>query len=129
MMNKKTSELSLLDSLSPELLLNYIHPDEIVSLNLTKKNRIRSIEEIDIHFCNVKRNGGDIIGFKSLRKCFESDKSEGVYILSGYDDKYGFDLYLDGSKSRVIGVAIIKLRTKSEEEIRWERDILGIKHP
>lgn len=128
-MIKNTREQLILQSLSPNLLRKYIVFDDVNSLHLTKKDRNRSIEEMDIHIENVRKNGDNIIGYPLLKKNLENSTDKNIHILSGYDKKYGFDLYLDESKSRVIGIAIIKLRTKSEEEIKWEREKLGIKHP
>ncbi|MCG8711058.1 hypothetical protein JHU04_004414 [Brenneria sp. 4F2] len=128
-MIKNTREQLILQSLSPNLLRKYIVFDDVNSLHLTKKNRNRSIEEMDIHIENVRKNGDNIIGYPLLKKNLENSTDKNIHILSGYDKKYGFDLYLDESKSRVIGIAIIKLRTKSEEELKWEREKLGIKHP
>ncbi|MCL2896947.1 hypothetical protein [Brenneria tiliae] len=128
-MTKNTREQLILQSLSPNLLRKYIVFDDVNSLHLTKKDRNRSIEEMDIHIENVRKNGDNIIGYPLLKKNLENSTDKNIHILSGYDKKYGFDLYLDESKSRVIGIAIIKLRTKSEEEIKWEREKLGIKHP
>ncbi|MFE8118126.1 hypothetical protein [Brenneria goodwinii] len=128
-MIKNTREQLILQSLSPNLLRKYIVFDDVNSLHLTKKDRNRSIEEMDIHIENVRKNGDNIIGYPLLKKNLENSTDKNIHILSGYDKKYGFDLYLDESKSRVIGIAIIKLRTKSEEELKWEREKLGIKHP
>ena len=128
-MIKNTPDQLILHSLSPNLLRNYIVFGDVDNLHLIKRDRHRSIEEIDIHIENVRKNGSDIIGYSSLKEFLEGSKDKKIYILSGYDKKYGFDLYLDESKSQVIGVAIIELRKKNEEELRWERDLLGIKHP
>lgn len=128
-MIKNTHEQLILHSLSPNLLRKYIVFGDVDNLHLTKKDRHISIEEMDIHIENVRKNGSNIIGYPSLKKSLKESKDKNIYILSGCDKKYGFDLYLDESKLRVIGVAIIKLRTKSEEELKWERDRLGIKPP
>ncbi|MFP1754374.1 hypothetical protein ACLECX_17200 [Lonsdalea quercina] len=128
-MIKNTREQLILHSLSPDLLRQYITFNDVNSLHLIKKDRNRSIEEMDIHIENVRKNGDNIIGYPLLKKNLEDSMDKNIYILSGYDKKYGFDLYLNESKSQVIGFAIIKLRTKSEEELKWEREKLGIKHP
>ena len=52
-----------------------------------------------------------------------------IYILGGCDKIFGFDLNLDEDKTKVLGVLIIKLRIKSEDELKWERDKLGIVRP
>lgn len=127
-MKKNTHEQSILHSISPSLLRQYIVFDDVKNLHLTEKDRSRAIEEMDIHIENVRKNGSNIIGYSSLRKNLNTSSDKTIYILSGYDKKYGFDLYLDKSKSHSIGVAIIKLRIKSEEELKWEREVLGIKH-
>lgn len=128
-MKKNTHEQSLLHSISPSLLQQYIVFDDVNKLHLTEKDRNRAVEEMDIHIENVRKNGGDIVGYSLLRKNLESSSDKNIYILSGYDKKYGFDLYLARTKSHSIGVAIIRLRRKSEEELKWEREVLGIKHP
>lgn len=128
-MKKNIHEQSLLQSISPSLLRQYIVFDDVNKLHLTEKDRNRAIEEMDIHIENVRKNGGDIVGYSLLRKNLESSSDKNIYILSGHDRKYGFDLYLDRTKSHSIGVAIIRLRRKSEEELKWEREVLGIKHP
>jgi hypothetical protein len=52
-----------------------------------------------------------------------------VYILAGYDRNYGFELYLNDKQTEVLGVMIVRLRKKSENEIQWEKERLGIKYP
>lgn len=128
MIDNNAIEKEILNSFSPNLLRRLILLDSVNSLLLIKKSRIRCIEEIEVHYENVKKNNGHIIGYRSLKKHLKENKENNVYILSGHNEKYGFDLYLNESKSCVIGVAIIKLRVKSADEIKWERDVLGIKH-
>lgn len=128
-MIRKTDEQLILDSLSPRLLHQYVIFEDVKSLYLIKKDRKRWIEEMDIHNENVKKSGGVIIGYPSLQKSLSISSDEKVCILSGYDKKYGFDLYLNELITQAIGVAIVKIRKKSKEELKWERDVLGLKHP
>lgn len=84
---------------------------------------------MDIHIENVRKNGGDIIGYYELKNKLYDVGDEYVHILSGCGEKYGFDLYLDENKIKSLGVLIVKLRVKSEDELKWERDKLGIIRP
>jgi hypothetical protein len=128
-MIENSRERQMLDSLAPDLLRNYVNFKNIKKLFLIKKDKSRSIEEMDIHIENVRKHGSEIIGYSSLIKSLKESREKDVYILSGYDSKYAFDLYLDESKKKVLGVSIVKLRIKSEDELRWEKEKLGIKHP
>lgn len=127
-MTENSHEQLILHSLSPDLLRQYITFNDVYGLYLIKKNRSRAIEELDIHIENVRKNKNDIIGYSLLKNNLEDSTDNNVYILSGYDNKYGFDLYLNEAKTSTIGVAIIKLRQKSADELKWEKEILGIKH-
>ncbi|MDE1186005.1 MAG: hypothetical protein PW844_05930 [Pantoea sp.] len=128
-MTEYSHEQLILDSLAPKVLRQYVDFNNVRNLFLTKKDRQRAFEEIDIHIENVRKNGGYIIGYSSLINSLKASVNKDIYILSGYDDKYGFDLYLDESKTNVLGVSIVKIRIKSEEELIWEKEGLGIRHP
>jgi len=128
-MIKNSSEKLILDSLAPEILRDYIDLADANNLILIKKLKKRTLEEMGIHIENVRKNGGDIIGYSELKNKLYDVGDEYVHILSGCDEKYGFDLYLDENKIKSLGVLIVKLRVKSEDELKWERDKLGITRP
>lgn len=128
-MIENSNEKLILDALAPKILRDYIDLADASNLILIKKLKKRTLEEMEIHIENVRRNGGDIIGYSELKDMLYDVGDEYVYILSGCDKIFGFDLYLSEDKTKVLGVLIIKLRIKSEDELKWERDKLGIVRP
>lgn len=128
-MIENSNEKLILDALAPKILRDYIDLADASNLILIKKLKKRTLEEMEIHIENVRRNGGNIIGYSELKDILYDVEDEYVYILSGCDKIFGFDLYLGEDKTKVLGVLIIKLRIKSEDELKWERDKLGIVRP
>ncbi|WP_455819477.1 hypothetical protein [Pseudomonas cerasi] len=128
-MIKNSSEKLILDSLAPEILRDYMDIADASNLILIKKIKKRAIGEMEIHIDNVRKNGDDIIGYSELKDMLCDVGDECVYIFSGCDKVFGFDLYFSENKTKVLGVLIIKLRVKSEGELNWERDKLGIIRP
>jgi len=128
-MIKNSNEKLILDSLAPKKLRDYIDLTDAINLIFIKKLKKRALEEMEIHIENVRKNGSDIIGYSELKDMLYDVEDEYVYILSGCDKTFGFDLYLGEDKIKVLGVLIIKLRVKSEDELKWERDKLGIIRP
>lgn len=128
-MIENSNEKLILDALAPKILRDYIDLADASNLILIKKLKKRTLEEMEIHIENVRKNGADIIGYSELKNMLNDIEDEHVYILSGCDKKFGFDLYFGEDKTKVLGVLIIKLRIKSEDELKWERDKLGIVRP
>ncbi|KKB04926.1 hypothetical protein [Pantoea anthophila] len=128
-MIENSNEKLILDALAPKILRDYIDLADASNLILIKKLKKRTLEEMEIHIENVRKNGADIVGYSELKNMLNDVEDEHVYILSGSDKKFGFDLYFGEDKTKVLGVLIINLRIKSEDELKWERDKLGIVRP
>lgn len=128
-MTANNSDKKLLYFLAPDLLRHYIDFQNIESFFSRSIMTGRAKEEIDIHLIGVKNMGGEVIGSVSLKENLSLYQGCYVYILAGYDRHYGFELYLNDKQTIVLGVMIVRLRTKSEKETQWERDVLGINHP
>lgn len=128
-MIENCSDKIVLNALAPDLLRQHIVLQNLECLFSRKNMAERASEEMDIHLGCVKNNGGEVIGSVSLKENLSSYQGSYVYILAGYDRCYGFELYLNDKQTEVLGVMIVRLRTKSENEVQWEKERLGIKHP
>ncbi|WP_411555697.1 hypothetical protein ACLIN0_11185 [Pantoea agglomerans] len=128
-MTENIPDEMLLDALAPDLLRQYIGFQSINLLFSRSNVTGRAQEEIDIHLSCVKNMGGEVIGSVSLKENLSLYQGSYVYILAGYDRNYGFELYLNDKQTEVLGVMIVRLRKKSENEIQWEKERLGIKYP
>jgi hypothetical protein len=128
-MTENSPDEMLLDALAPDLLRQYIDFQSINLLFSRSNVTGRAKEEIDIHISCVKNMGGEVIGSVSLKENLSLYQGNYVYILAGYDRNYGFELYLNDKQTEVLGVMIVRLRKKSENEIQWEKERLGIKYP
>ncbi|WP_039660413.1 MULTISPECIES: hypothetical protein [Pantoea] len=128
-MTENSTDEMLFDALAPDLLRQYIDFKKINGFFSRGNATGRAKEEIDIHLSCIKNMGGEVIGSLSLKEHLSLYQGSHVYILSGYDRFYGFELYLNDKKTEFLGVMIVRLRTKSESEIQWEKETLCIKYP
>lgn len=128
-MTENSPDEMLFDALAPDLLRQYIDFKKINGFFSRGNATGRAKEEIDIHLSCIKNMGGEVIGSLSLKEHLSLYQGNHVYILSGYDRFYGFELYLNDKKTEFLGVMIVRLRTKSESEIQWEKETLCIKYP
>ncbi|MGY3112594.1 hypothetical protein ACVWYV_000825 [Pantoea eucalypti] len=128
-MTENSTDEMLFDALAPDLLRQYIDFKKINGFFSRGNATGRAKEEIDIHLSCIKNMGGEVIGSLSLKEHLSLYQGNHVYILSGYDRFYGFELYLNDKKTEFLGVMIVRLRTKSESEIQWEKETLCIKYP
>lgn len=128
-MTENSPDEMLFDALAPDLLRQYIDFKKINGFFSRGNATGRAKEEIDIHLSCIKNMGGEVIGSLSLKEHLSLYLGSHVYILSGYDRFYGFELYLNDKKTEFLGVMIVRLRTKSESEIQWEKETLCIKYP
>lgn len=128
-MTENSPEMVLLEALAPDLLRQYADFKKLKSLFFRKIAVHRAKAEIEIHVGCVKNNGGEVIGSVLLKENLGVYQGSSVCILSGHDPFYGFELYLNDKQNEVLGIMIIRLRRKSENELQWEKERLGIKHP
>ncbi|MEN4636128.1 hypothetical protein ABEG70_13710 [Pantoea agglomerans] len=128
-MTENSPDEMLLDALVPDLLRQYIDFKNINGLFSRENATGRAKEEIDINLSCVKNMGAEVVGSVSLKENLSLYQGSYVYILAGYDRNYGFELYLNDKQTEVLGVMIVRLRKKSESEIQWEKERLGIKYP
>ena len=79
-MIENSNEKLILDALAPKILRDYIDLADASNLILIKKLKKRTLEEMEIHIENVRKNGGDIIGYSELKDMLYDVEGEYIYI-------------------------------------------------
>ncbi|MFP1837491.1 hypothetical protein ACLEDU_17615 [Lonsdalea quercina] len=125
MINPKIHEL--IDEYVPDIykqLLNENGSNIIAAFECDRKNELRLMK---VHNDNSKRSGLNIIGIDDLIMSLHKLQQDTVFLINIRNRKCFFKLYLDKELNHFLGYVLIELRKKTEEEIRWGRDVLGIK--
>jgi len=98
--------------------------NKIASFECDRKNELRIMK---VHYENSKQSGLSVIGIDELIVSLSDSKDDNIFIINLRNKKYFLKLYLNKELSQFLGYVLIKLRKKTEEEIQWGRDVLGIK--
>ncbi|MCL2894509.1 hypothetical protein [Brenneria tiliae] len=125
MINPKISEL--IDKYVPDIykkLLNENGDNKIAAFECDRENELRLMK---VHHENSKRSGLNVIGIDDLIMSLHKLQEDTVFLINIRNRKYFLKLYLDKKLNHFLGYILIELRKKTEEEIRWGRDVLGIK--
>lgn len=80
-----------------------------------------------IHYENAKHSGLNILGIEELIEKLIKFQSKVVFLVNARNDDYFFKFYFEQSLQNFLVCVVIKLRKKTEEEILWGREVLGIK--
>jgi hypothetical protein len=125
MIDLKVSKL--IDKHFPEVykhLLNENGNNKIAAFECSRENELRLME---VHYENAKRSGLNAIGLENLIIGLKEKNDDVVFLINIKNEKYFFKLYFNKELHELLGYVILELRRKTEEEIRWARDVLGIK--
>lgn len=79
------------------------------------------------HRENAKITGLKAQGLEYLISALEAFNKENVCVINIRNKSYSFKIYSDENNTEVLGVIVLKLRKKSDEEIRYGKEVLGIK--
>lgn len=123
----------LVDKHFPEIYKHLLNEDKkgnnkIASFKCSRENELRLMQ---VHHKNAKRSGLNAIGLENLIAGLKENNDAIVFLINIKNKNYFFKLYFDKELHDLLGCVILKLREKTEEELRWGREVLGInnKHP
>ena len=112
-------------------------PDEYSS-SLNKKNNLQCASFINntqdelrimkAHKNNTKLTGVKVEGLDELIIALENYDEETVLVINIRTKSFSFKIYSDKNNT-LLGVIMLKLKKKTNEEIRFGRDVLGITTP
>ncbi|MGN3971738.1 hypothetical protein, partial [Cronobacter sakazakii] len=80
-----------------------------------------------VHRDNAKITGLKAQGLDDLISALEIFDKENVCIINIRSKLFSFKIYSDENNTELLGVIVLKLRKKSDEEIRYGKEVLGIK--
>lgn len=117
-----------------EIVNNYIPSNYKKFFSECDESKIASFESeredelriMKVHCENTKKSGLIVLGLGELILSLEHFKDNYVFIINLKNNKYFLKLYLNTSLDQYLGCVLIKLRKKTEEEIQWGREVLGI---
>ncbi|ELY2651601.1 hypothetical protein SMB91_004045 [Cronobacter sakazakii] len=79
------------------------------------------------HRENAKITGLKAQGLQDLISVLEVFDKENVCIINIRSKLFSFKIYSDENNTELLGVIVLKLRKKTDEEIRYGKEVLGIK--
>ncbi|EOD3576811.1 hypothetical protein ACKTG8_004203 [Cronobacter sakazakii] len=80
-----------------------------------------------VHRDNAKITGLKAKGLDDLISVLEVFDKENVCIINIRSKLFSFKIYSDENNTDLLGVIVLKLRKKSDEEIHYGKEVLGIK--
>ncbi|ELQ6018954.1 hypothetical protein R2225_004032 [Cronobacter sakazakii] len=80
-----------------------------------------------VHRDNAKITGLKAQGLDDLISALEIFDKENVCIINIRSKLFLFKIYSDENNTELLGVIVLKLRKKTDEEIRYGKEVLGIK--
>lgn len=81
------------------------------------------------HKENMKFTGLNAEGLDELIIALENFDGESVSVINIRARSYSFKIYSNQKNTDLLGVVILKLKKKTDEEIHFGREVLGIKSP
>ncbi|CAH5308471.1 hypothetical protein AI2839V1_2595 [Enterobacter cloacae] len=81
-----------------------------------------------VHKNNTKLTGLKVEGLDELIIALENFDEETVLVINIRTKLFSFKIYSDKNNA-LLGVVILKLKKKTDEDIRFGRDVLGITTP
>lgn len=113
-------------------------PDEFRSY-LNEKNNMQcasfishtqdELRTMKAHKENTKFTELKVKGLDELIIALENFDKENVSVINIRTKSYSFKVYSDEKNNFLLGVVILKLKKKSDEDIRFGREVLGIVTP
>ncbi|WPO93503.1 hypothetical protein SFA32_10950 [Buttiauxella sp. HR94] len=96
---------------------------QCASFLVDKKNELRIMQ---VHKHNAMSTGLDILGLNELIVALDSFNEKSVCVVNVRSQGYQLKFYSDINKEILLGLVILKLRKKTNEEMQFARDVLGI---
>lgn len=113
-------------------------PDQFRSF-LNEKNNLQcasfisnardELRIIKAHKENSKFTGLKVNGLDELIIALEAFDKKNVSIINIRSKSYSFKIYSDENNNTLLGVIILKLKKKTDDDIRFGQEVLGIKTP
>lgn len=116
--------------------INIHFPDEfkvILSNDSTRQtasfvaDRANELRTLKIHSENAQNSGLHIAGISEVIISLERFHEEKINIINIRNSSHFLKIYSDVLLRESLGCILLKLRKKTPEELRWGRDVLGIK--
>lgn len=98
--------------------------EKVASFKFGKENELRTLR---IHLDNSKATGIKALGLNEVILALEFFHEKEINIVNIRNKTHFFKIYSDVSMENYLGCILIKLRKKTDEEIRWGIEVLGIK--
>ncbi|WP_312282252.1 hypothetical protein [Pseudescherichia sp.] len=96
---------------------------QCASFLVDKKNELRIMQ---VHKHNAMSTGLDIPGLNELIVALDNFNEKSVCVVNVRSQGYQLKFYSDINKEILLGLVILKLRKKTNEEMQFARDVLGI---
>jgi FAD synthase len=130
-MNEVTENLSeLLKKFAPLEYKGLIFGTELMRLYLvSNKKREHVLHDLELHQQSVEEHNISVLGMKELINKLKIINNKSINIICGFNFVYAFEIYLDSELNNRIGFIIVKIRKKSDEEIKTEMEVFGIEVP
>ncbi|MCR1000760.1 hypothetical protein [Serratia rubidaea] len=124
---KKNDAGNLLDTFLPEKFKELLYGHGEIKSATFEADRCNELRLLKIHNENASQSGLNIIGIEDLIPTLSNIEDLIIRVVNARNDEYFIKTYLNKDKSKDLGIIIIKRRKRSDEEIRWHREVLGIK--
>lgn len=124
MIDLKVSKL--IDKHFPEVykhLLNENGNNKIAAFECGRENELRLMK---VHYENAKRSGLNAIGLENLIIGLKENHDDIIFLVNIKNRRYFFKLYFNNRLQELLGCVVLELRKKTEEELRWGREVLGV---
>lgn len=121
----------LINRYIPEIYKGFLNDNCDNKISAFECNRESELRVMSIHYENAKLSGLDAIGLVDLIAELKINQDKSVFIINVRNSRFFFKMYFYKDLHDLLGYVFIELRKKSEEELRWGREVLGIKkkHP
>lgn len=113
----------------PDEYLSYINEKNILQCASFISNAHDELRIMKAHKENKKFTGLKVEGLDELIIALENFDGESVSVINIRIRSYSFKIYSNPKNTDLLGVIMLKLKKKTDEEIRFGREVLGITSP
>ncbi|WP_448669427.1 hypothetical protein [Enterobacter mori] len=113
----------------PDEYLSYLNEKNNLQCASFISNTQNELRIMKAHKENTKFTGLKVEGLDELINALENFDGESISVINIRTKSYSFKIYSNQKNTGLLGVIILKLKKKTDEEIRFGRDVLGITSP
>ena len=113
----------------PDEYLSYLNEKNDLQCASFISNAQNELRIMKAHKENTKFTGLKAKGLDELIIALENFDGENVSVINIRTKSYSFKIYSNQKNTDLLGVIILKLKKKTDEEIRFGREVLGITSP